>query len=284
MRGSPGFSVRQRTDLHARATYAGTLRLDHPPGGLRALCLETRMHTTAHRPLRRTLFATALCLAAATPALAQITFYEHDEFQGRSFTSQNTLPDLKRSGFNDLASSAVVRNGRWEICEDADFGGRCTVLRPGQYPALSTMGLNDKLSSVRSVNSSAKVDDGRYAPQPAVANDYRRRNQERLFQAPVSSARAVYGAPEQRCWMEREQVPAERSDNRVPGAVLGAVIGGILGHQVGGGSGRDIATVGGVVAGAAVGAKVAGRNRDAPSTASRDVQRCADTPASAAPT
>jgi uncharacterized protein YcfJ len=92
------------------------------------------------------------------------------------------------------------------------------------------------------------------------------------YEAPVRSARAVYGPPEQRCWMEREQVSEGRSDARVPGAIIGAVIGGILGHQVGGGTGRDIATVGGVVAGAAVGANV-GRRQEGPGN-TREVQRC----------
>lgn len=37
------------------------------------------------------------------------------------------------------------------------------------------------------------------------------------------------------------------------GAVIGGVVGGVLGHQVGGGTGKDVATVAGVVGGAMVG-------------------------------
>jgi outer membrane lipoprotein SlyB len=37
------------------------------------------------------------------------------------------------------------------------------------------------------------------------------------------------------------------------GAVVGGVVGGVLGRQVGGGTGRDVATVAGVVGGALVG-------------------------------
>lgn len=242
------------------------------------------MHTAATRPRRRTLAILGASLACAAPALAQITLYEHDAYGGRSFTSQANQMDLRRHGFNDRASSVVVRSGRWEICEDADFRGRCTVLRPGQYPSLSALGLNDRVSSVRSVSGNARIAEERYSPPPAVAGDYRRRDQERLFEAPVSSARAVYGASEQRCWMEREAVPAERVESsRVPGALIGAVIGGILGHQIGGGSGRDIATAGGAVAGGVVGSNI-GRHRDAPSTVSRDVQRCAAAPGTGRPT
>ena len=91
----------------------------------------------------------------------------------------------------------------------------------------------------------------------------------RFYTVPVASVHAVVGPPEQRCWVERQQV-VERSDVNVPGAVVGAVIGGLLGHQVGGGHGRDVATAGGVVAGAAIGANV-GRSDQ---VVTRDVQRC----------
>ncbi|WP_252374501.1 glycine zipper 2TM domain-containing protein [Hydrogenophaga sp. 2FB] len=103
--------------------------------------------------------------------------------------------------------------------------------------------------------------------QQAPMGDYRRRDNETLYEAPVTSARAVVGpSGGQQCWMEREEVERRRS---VPGAIIGGVVGGILGHQIGGGTGRDIATVGGAVAGAAVGSNV---GRGSPQT--REVQRC----------
>jgi uncharacterized protein YcfJ len=111
-------------------------------------------------------------------------------------------------------------------------------------------------------------------PAP-VRRDYRRAPNERLFEAKVLSARAVMTAGGQRCWMEREEVPPQRSSTNVPGALAGAVIGGILGHQIGGGTGRDLATVGGVVAGAAIGSQVGQPSQDGPTT--QDVQRCSST-------
>lgn len=233
------------------------------------------MHTSNGRLLAITL------LALATPALAQVTFYEHDGFQGRAYTAQRATSDFKSIGFNDRASSAVVLGGPWEVCEDVRYGGQCTVLRPGRYASLGAMGLNDRVSSVRAVARPERIDSSRYAPDPEPAYDNRRRGNERLYQARVTSVRAVVGTPGQRCWVEREQLPASGKDNRAAGALLGAVLGGVLGHQMGGGSGRDIATVGGVVAGAAVGAQVGGRNRDAQE--SREVQRCADAPERATP-
>ncbi len=229
----------------------------------------------------RALLAAAVLLCAAQ-AQAQITLYEDDGFRGRSLTSQQALRNFSRQGFNDRASSVVVASQRWEVCEDAAFRGRCRVLRPGQYPSLSAMGLNDSVSSARVLARQARVGDDRYAPQPVVVappdTDYRRRRDERVYQARVTSVRAVVGPPEQRCWTEREQVVQERSDNRVPGALAGALIGGILGHQIGGGSGRDLATVGGVIAGAAVGSQ-AGRDRGDPQVSTQDVRRCTTVPA-----
>ncbi len=229
-----------------------------------------------HAHMKHTL-ALAL-LAVAAQASAQATFYEHDGFQGRSFTTERPVNDLQRLGFNDRASSVVVRSERWEVCEDAAYGGRCVVLRQGQYPSLGAMGLNDRVSSVRNVGRSASVKEDRYAPPPAVAYDYRRHNNERLYQANVTSARAVYGTPTQRCWMEREQVVQQtRAEPNVGGAVFGAVIGGILGHQIGSGRGQDVATAVGAVGGAAVGAN-AGRNGGGSQVVSQSVQRCADAP------
>ena len=232
------------------------------------------MNTT----LRTALAAAAVTLA--TQASAQVTFYENERFEGRSFTTQRQVGNFERYGFNDRASSVVVRSDRWEVCEDARFGGRCVVLREGRYPSLAAMGLNDRVSSVRNVSRNARVDDDRYAPVPVY--DAQRRNNERLYEADVTSVRAVLGQPEQRCWVEREQVAEDRSEANIPASIAGAVIGGILGHQVGGGRGKDIATAGGAVAGAALGANV-GRDGGGQQMRTQDVRRCTNTPSQARP-
>jgi uncharacterized protein YcfJ len=220
----------------------------------------------------------ALALAGLTiagQAAAQVTFYENEGFTGRSFTARAPVRDLGQYGFNDRASSAVVAGERWEVCDDARFGGRCVILRPGRYPSFASMGLNDRISSVRTVDRQARIDDSRYAPAPVVATqDWRRRGDERLYDADVTSVRAVVGQAEQRCWVEREQVQG-RGDANVPGAVVGAVLGGILGHQVGSGRGNDAATVGGAVVGGVVGANV---GRDGGGQYAKDVRRCDNAP------
>jgi len=216
-------------------------------------------------------------LAFATCAAAQVTFYEDEGFSGRSFTTQKEIADFSRFGFNDRASSVIVANDRWEVCDDARFGGRCIVLRPGRYPSLATMGLNDRISSVRTVDSQARIHESRYSPAPVAAYDYHRRSDERLYDANVSSVRGVVAQAGERCWVEREQVQQHGGAN-VPGAVVGAVVGGILGHQVGSGRGNDAATVGGAVIGGVVGANV---GRDGAGQSPRDVQRCEAAPSQA---
>ncbi len=104
-----------------------------------------------HTKLRSALAVAAVAISAQ--AAAQVTFYERENFQGRSFTAEEQIDNFQRFGFNDRASSAVVAGNRWEVCEDAGFGGRCVVLRPGRYPSLAAMGLNDRISSVRDARS-----------------------------------------------------------------------------------------------------------------------------------
>ena len=211
-------------------------------------------------------------LALATTAAAQVTFYSREDFRGQQFSTDRTVGNFDRIGFNDRAASAVVNGGNWQVCEDAGFSGRCVVLQPGEYRSLADMGLQNEISSVRPVEGRYGSNDDRRDRAYIADNrmpdnrDYHRRGDERVYEAPVTSVHAVVGPPEQRCWVERREFNGEAN---VPGAIAGAVIGGIIGHQIGNGHGRDAATAGGAVAGAAIGANVGGD-----SGYGRDVQRC----------
>ena len=220
--------------------------------------------------LKSALGASALVLSA--PALAQITFYENEGFRGRAFTTDKQVWNFERDGFNDRASSVVVDRGRWEVCEDARFEGRCVVLRQGSYDSLRGLGMDNRISSMRPVASRGNYHNEAPAPLAAPTYDYRRRPNERVFEAQITSVRAVVGPPEQRCWVEREQVnEPRRGDPNVGGAVVGAILGGVLGHQVGSGRGNDAATVGGAVIGGAIGANA---GRDSGGGYAHDVRRC----------
>ena len=224
-----------------------------------------------NRPLQIAVAAGALFVSAH--AAAQVTFYEGEGFRGRAFTTSGAVPNFARNGFNDRASSVTVANGRWEVCEDARFDGRCVLLRPGNYDSLRAMGMDKRISSVRPAMNRRQYDN-QPEPMPVAAYDWRRRPNERVFDAPVTSVHAVMGEPTQHCWVERQQVSEpSRGDRNVGGAIAGALLGGVLGHQVGGGTGKDIATVGGAVAGGVIGSNV-GRDNNGNQYAQRDVRRC----------
>lgn len=105
------------------------------------------------RPLARVVLA-LLGAALAGQVLAnssQIVLYEDDDFRGSDYMSTDSIQDLEGTGFNDRASSIVVRSGRWQVCADAFFRGTCVTLGPGRYASLRPMGLNDRVSSARSL-------------------------------------------------------------------------------------------------------------------------------------
>jgi hypothetical protein len=86
---------------------------------------------------------------AATSALASITLFESENFGGRRFTVDGTVPNFAERGYNDRGLSAVVEGTAVEVCIDAHFSGGCTILQPGRYPTLGNM--SNQISSVRPV-------------------------------------------------------------------------------------------------------------------------------------
>ncbi len=94
----------------------------------------------------------ALGLATALPvAGAETVFCEGDDFRNRSFVSGQAISNFANVGFNDQASSAVIRSGSWQPCADACFRGRCVTLGPGDCPTLP-WSLNNKISSGRRIH------------------------------------------------------------------------------------------------------------------------------------
>ena len=103
--------------------------------------------------MKRTLLAGALLIAGAsvTASAADLTLYGRQDFRGRELRANDTIVNLDHSGFNDRASSAVIRDGVWQLCENARFRGHCVTLGPGEYPTLRAMGLNNRVSSAREI-------------------------------------------------------------------------------------------------------------------------------------
>ena len=70
-------------------------------------------------------------------------------FQGQQVELSQDVRAMSDVGFNDRATSLIIREGRWEFCEHADFRGECVVLGPGRYDVLDRM--NNRISSMRRV-------------------------------------------------------------------------------------------------------------------------------------
>ncbi len=123
-----------------------------------------------------------ITVAAGSAAADRITFFADDNFGGRQFSADQPVPNFARNGFNDRVNSAVVHEGRWEICLDADFRGGCAILGPGAYPNLGAYA--NRISSVRPVDG--RYSDGRRDDYPGRGRDAR----ATLYEGPNLSGRA----------------------------------------------------------------------------------------------
>ena len=135
---------------------------------------------TLVKPLLLGLLAAA---AASAAAADRITLYSDDNFGGRQFTADQPISNFARTPFNDRISSAVVHEGRWEICIDSEFRGGCSVIGPGAYPNLGAY--SNRVSSLRPL-------DGRYADGRHDRNypDRNRDARATLYEGPNMSGRA----------------------------------------------------------------------------------------------
>jgi len=207
----------------------------------------------------------------------QVAIYAPAEFDQAAATLRQA-DDLAANGgrYNDVHQLAVLANQRAATAQDV------ARLRSEQAALVAQRTATDAriqadvtqrqaaVAQLQAAEAQRQADQAqRLAAAAPAAYDYRRRENEPLYETPVTSVRAVVGPPQQRCWVERQVVGTGPGIN-VPGAVVGGVVGGILGHQIGSGRGQDWATGIGAATGAVVGANV-----PAP-VYTQDVQRCAN--------
>lgn len=72
-------------------------------------------------------------------------------FSGMNFTGTSIAVDQARSSlgsFNDLARSLRVVSGRWELCDDEYYGGRCLTVT-ADVSDLRSVRLSERIRSVR---------------------------------------------------------------------------------------------------------------------------------------
>jgi hypothetical protein len=100
--------------------------------------------------MKRLLAAAAVLATFAQAAFAgEITLFTDNDFRGGRVTVARDAHNLADIGFNDRASSLIVRSGVWQLCEHKDFGGYCAEFGPGEYRELPNF--NDSISSAREV-------------------------------------------------------------------------------------------------------------------------------------
>ena len=212
----------------------------------------------------------------------QVAMYASAEFDQAAATLRQA-DDLAANGgrYNDVHQLALLANQRAATAQDV------ARLRSEQAALVAQRTATDAriqadvtqrqaaAAQLQAAEAQRQADQAqRLAAAAPTAYDYRRRENEPLYEAPVTSVRAVVGPPQLRCWVERQVVDTGSPGINVPGAVVGGVVGGILGHQIGSGRGQDLATGIGAAGGAVVGANV---GRDAAGTVyTQDVQRCAN--------
>ncbi len=218
----------------------------------------------------------------------QVAMYASAEFDQAAATLRQA-DDLAANGgrYNDVHQLAVLANQRAATAQDVARLRSEQAALVAQRTAIDARIQADvtqrqaAAAQLQAAEAQRQADQAqRLAAAAPAAYDYRRRENEPLYEAPVTSVRAVVGPPQLRCWVERQVVDTRSPGINVPGAVVGGVVGGILGHQIGSGRGQDLATGIGAVGGAVVGANV---GRDAAGTVyTQDVQRCANVSTAAA--
>ena len=99
--------------------------------------------------------AAALLLPVAAAQLAGgprgdrgVVLYDRTGLTGEAVQIDSEVRSLSDARFNDKASSIQVLGGRWEVCTNGNFGGRCEVIRNDVFD-LQTIGLNNNISSIR---------------------------------------------------------------------------------------------------------------------------------------
>lgn len=220
----------------------------------------------------------------------QVAIYAPAELE-QSAATLRQADDLAAKGgrYNDVHQLAVLANQRAVAAQDM------ARLRSEQAALVAQRTATDariqanlsqrqaEAAQVQALEAQRQADEAQRLAQMRAdaaapdARDYRRRQNEPLYEASVTSVRAVVGPPQQRCWIERQIVDTGAAGINVPGAVAGGVIGGILGHQIGSGRGQELATGIGAAGGAVVGANV-GRNEPGGAVYTQDVQRCETLP------
>ncbi len=76
----------------------------------------------------------------------RIVLFDERQYRGRTLNIDDEMPVL--SGFSNRAESVQVFGGIWELCEEAEFQGRCVSVTANVVD-LAALGLRNRVKSVR---------------------------------------------------------------------------------------------------------------------------------------
>jgi hypothetical protein len=96
---------------------------------------------------------------------AGITVFRDRDFRGAAATYRTDMPNLDRTEFNDQISSVRVAAGeQWEVCEHANYRGRCVIIS-GEENDLRRNSWDNMISSFRRVSGGGYPGPGPYPGQ-----------------------------------------------------------------------------------------------------------------------
>jgi Beta/Gamma crystallin/CVNH domain len=90
-----------------------------------------------------------VCVVPA-PLAWRISLYRNIGYTGTGRTFTGDVPNLARYGMANVASSAYLRSGAWQLCTRTYYRGQCVTLR-ASAPNFRRLGINDQARSLRRV-------------------------------------------------------------------------------------------------------------------------------------
>jgi len=122
----------------------------------------------------KTGYLLAAALLSTAASAADLLLYADDDYQGRQLAVVIDEKDLGVLNFEKRASSVVVENGTWVLCNGDDYSGECITLAPGRYASLRALGFDDAVTSVRrrdpvSLGTFGNIEPGARAASSATA-------------------------------------------------------------------------------------------------------------------
>ncbi|OYW87136.1 MAG: hypothetical protein B7Z22_05155, partial [Hyphomonas sp. 32-62-5] len=128
------------------------------------------------------------------PRSYDIALFADGNYGGAFLGFDEGVADLSQYRFNDTASAIMINRGDWLVCEHADYRGQCELLE-ASTGNLSTLGLNDKITSIRPYN--VRREGPWRRPTPPVTGPIRDTHggfegeQSVFFPAPTSNGRRI---------------------------------------------------------------------------------------------